>query len=299
MSIVTRSDQRARRRIAHVSAFGLQLGSPFLLDRMKAMSTVTGAWSNMRLTAAWVGPCLRLRRTDGEVADIYFDNNGRLSMTSMARAISGQGPAIPLSGFHLGKPCYLALHFDQSGRGQHLVPPSNAAQPIVLDAHGFITNDGSPPLVAFDGVDDLIELPIVRTHPFTLAWAGSTPDRASAGQPFIIDGRIAGRPTLSGAALLSAARLMYAGIGLGDRADERGRHRTFVARFASRRSQLVVGSTLVSTGDAGEEPTMSMLLGLSAGGAFSNTSYHTIINLAGAGIDPVALGTAMSTAPFL
>lgn len=294
MTVSIKSNVRAKRRLA-VLGFSPEATSDLILDRMK-INHLRVVLSTYKLTGATALPCMFIRRSsDNAIAAVGFDSRGVLSLDSPVTATDGSGEPFPLSGFALGSDCFVVQHFDQSGMNNHAIPPSVAAQPKIVSAGSLIKNDGSGPLVAFDGIDDQMVLPFLRTHPHNLLWSGSAPNKASAGLPFILDGSKAGQPTDNAAAVLTfpGSRQMFAGAAVGDGTNDQGRYRTYGCKFAGSRSEMSVDGVVIATGDTRTRPATDLLIGVSAGGAYSNTSYSTIIASLGLQFDSVGLAQAL------
>jgi hypothetical protein len=270
---------------------GQDLGLPparYFADRMIPADRMLGL-SLLRLTGAYSGPCIRIRRAgDNAQCDVRFNEKGVFAADSTVVAINGGTDAIPLAGFALGQDCFMVRHFNQFQKNLDAVPPTTAAQPKVLDAGNLIRNGTGAPVVAFDGVDDFFDIDFMRVHPYALAYVGSTPDRASAGVPFVFDSRRSGVPGQSAGTLIAAPglRQIFAGGALGDAVNNAGSNQTYVCNFNARFSSFYGRGGLIAAGntagggggDNGPWPVTTLRVGRSADGvAFSNTSYSTLI----------------------
>lgn len=107
------------------SLFGLEPTPP--LDRLAAATRAgcRGAFSIVRQSMAYAGPTVTLRRSsDNAAADFYANSNGQLGT-----ALNGGGTA--LASWLGAATAYVAVWYDQSGKGNHATQAAIAAQPVL------------------------------------------------------------------------------------------------------------------------------------------------------------------------
>jgi len=299
MSKIDKSNIGSRISFGPISRFGVTLDNLRLLDRL-VPENLSFAIGFALMRANYTGPCMRIRRVaDNVQADVYFNASGKMAMDSRTRAVSN-GATNTLGNFANGGNCTVVEHYDQGPYAIRVQPMPDDQQPLVISNGAFITNDGSPPLVAYDGSSNYTEYRYIRTRPGSLIIQGSQPGIASGGgQPRTIDGAVSGYTQFSAAAIFPAldgtAPAMFAGLALkqSGNSDQRNRYRIFEAQFNSTQSALFQDGVRIALGDAGADPAMNLMLGKHTDGGYSNTSYSSVISTREIAHDPLALANAL------
>lgn len=119
------------------------LGRPFplLVDRLSAAPTA--AFATFRLTWAYIGPCIRVRRSsDNQEADI--GSAGASLDTASLLSFCGAGDG------------FITKWYDQSGNARHLSQATALNQPQIVTAGSLIATINGLPSVQFDGTNDLL-----------------------------------------------------------------------------------------------------------------------------------------------
>lgn len=111
----------------------------YMLDEIT--NTAYQAYSMRRVAAAYDGPALTVRRSsDSTTLDVGFGSDDLLDEAALL-AFAGAGDA------------FVATWYDQSGNNRHMVSPSNAQQPPIVQAGVVHTILGRPALL-FAGTAD-------------------------------------------------------------------------------------------------------------------------------------------------
>lgn len=114
------------------------------------------AYSVRKLSKDYSGFAMKVRRTDNEEADVAFDDNGRVSGSSMIANPSGGVSVTDLDTF-VGSGgtdhAFVTLWYDQSGEGSNADDADVDYQPKLYNAGSLITVN-SRAAVLFDGTDD-------------------------------------------------------------------------------------------------------------------------------------------------
>jgi hypothetical protein len=106
------------------------------------------AYSVRKLTGAYSGSAIRVRRSsDNTETDIGFTALGNLDTTS-------------LSSFCSGTNGFVTTWYDQSGNAKNATQTTAGKQPQIVSSGSVITDNGKPTL-QFDGVDDVMNSPVV------------------------------------------------------------------------------------------------------------------------------------------
>lgn len=113
---------------------------PLLLD---AYPSAAAAYSVRKLTSAYTGSAIRVRRTDLTESDIGFTASGNLDTTAL---LSFVGTGVLDNGF-------VTTWYDQSGNARNATETTALNQPQIVSS-GAVINVNSKPALSFDGTND-------------------------------------------------------------------------------------------------------------------------------------------------
>ncbi len=168
-----------------------------LLDKYPGSAA---AYSLRKLSAKYSGPAIKIRRaSDSLEADVFFDNNGNISLESIVANVSEtttgkpQGSAtfsLPVStlGEFVGNikyssagvtDAFVVVWYDQSSNGNDAQQLNAASQPKVVNA-GFIVLEGKEPAVEFDGSNYFLESGAVTASSQPITVISTTTPQATA-----------------------------------------------------------------------------------------------------------------------
>ena len=116
-----------------------------------------GAYSLRRLTGAYFGSAIRVRRTDLAESDIGFTALGDLDTTALL-AFTGTGALD--NGF-------ITTWYDQSGNAINATQTTALNQPQIVSAGSVITNSGKPCL-QFDNTNDSLITTLTINRPYSI-----------------------------------------------------------------------------------------------------------------------------------
>ncbi len=119
------------------------LGRPFplLIDRLSAAPTA--AFATFRLTWAYAGACIRVRRSSDNVEqDIGFVGSALDTAALLSFCGAGDG--------------FVAKWYDQSGNARHLAQANAGLQPRIVSAGALITTINGLPSVQFNGANNYL-----------------------------------------------------------------------------------------------------------------------------------------------
>ncbi|WP_421696428.1 arabinofuranosidase catalytic domain-containing protein [Aestuariivirga sp.] len=124
---------------------------------LDGLTSSAAAYSTRRLSAAYSGPLLRVRRaSDNTEQDIPFTIGGDLSQTALA-------------GFCGSSSCFVRSWYDQSGNGLNAVQVSSGSQPRLVNG-GAVELLGTRPAVRFASSQQLgAASPLANSNEFTIA----------------------------------------------------------------------------------------------------------------------------------
>ena len=110
------------------------------------------AYSLRRLSSAYTGPVLRIRRSsDNELRDVYFDGNGVLSLNSQVSAAGGgAATATTLQTWIGSNSGTVAIWYDQSGNTRNIFNGTAALQPTIIVSGALRVNSTGRPRVEFN-----------------------------------------------------------------------------------------------------------------------------------------------------
>lgn len=119
---------------------------------LTAATPSAGAYSVRRLSTAYTGPAMRVRRSsDNELRDVYFDGTGVVSLSSqVSNAGGGAATATTLTTWIGSNSGTVNIWYDQSGNGRNATQGTAAAQPRIVNA-GLVDSQNSQPAVVFSG----------------------------------------------------------------------------------------------------------------------------------------------------
>jgi hypothetical protein len=114
----------------------------FLLD---IYTGAIGAWSLIKLRTAYIGNCIKVRRSsDNTSLDIGFINDYLDTASLLSFVGVGDG--------------FVSIWYDQSGNGYNFEQPTLDYQPKIVNAGSLLTKN-SKPTVVFDGLSDYMSIP--------------------------------------------------------------------------------------------------------------------------------------------
>ena len=146
------------------NALGKTLGAAFrsLLD---SFSGASAAYSLRRLSYAYSGHAVRIRRVSDDVeVDVGF-NGGSVSTSSPITNVSGDGgdtSATTLGEFITeggNQDATVTTWYDQSGNSRNAPQSTIAEQPTIASSGVLETDANGKPTLLFDGTDDDLDLP--------------------------------------------------------------------------------------------------------------------------------------------
>lgn len=109
------------------------------LAGLTASSPASVAYSVRKLSSAYSGPLIRVRRSsDNATLDIGFTGSGHLDTNALKTFVGGSNGLI-------------ATWYDQSGNNSHLTQATNGNQPIIV-AGGVVQRENNRPFIRFWGV---------------------------------------------------------------------------------------------------------------------------------------------------
>ncbi len=110
---------------------------------LSASSQAAGAFSLRRLSTAYTGSAVQVRRSsDNTLQDIGFTGSGTLDQSALL-AFTGSGSG------------YIAVWYDQSGYGRDAVQASASAQPRIVNS-GVVDKKNGKPSVVFSGSQTML-----------------------------------------------------------------------------------------------------------------------------------------------
>jgi hypothetical protein len=121
------------------------------------LSSLWGAYSLGQLNTSYVGPAIRVRRSNDDAEDDIDFVAGVLDTAGLATFVGAND-------------AFITTWYDQSGGGHHLAQATAGAQPRIVD--GGVLDAG----VVFDGTSDILVSPNTGTpNAFTVYLKGSAP----------------------------------------------------------------------------------------------------------------------------
>ena len=126
-----------------------------LIGLLDIYPNAAAAYSLRKLTRAYSGSAIRVRRTNLDEMDIGFTAGGELD-TAALLAFTGTGALD--NGF-------VTKWYDQSGNGYNATQATAINQPQIVSSGSVILENGKPAL-DFDGIDDFLNLNITMANNF-------------------------------------------------------------------------------------------------------------------------------------
>ena len=108
----------------------------------KLLDNYTGAaaaYSVRKLRANYTGPCIEVRRGDGQLQDIGFDANGNLDTAAIKSFCDADTGGTPTAGT-------VRTWYDQSGNSNDATQSTAASQPQIYNGTAVLTKNGQPAL---------------------------------------------------------------------------------------------------------------------------------------------------------
>lgn len=138
--------------------------APLLLD---TYAGAVGAYSMRKLTNAYGGPALRVRRSnDNAEQDIGFDSSNVLNESALTTFVGAN------SG-------YVTKWYDQSGSGKDMTQTTTGSQPRIVNA-GTVDTKSSKPCIYFDGSNDFLASTLSSVTNFSIVGASHVTGTADA-----------------------------------------------------------------------------------------------------------------------
>lgn len=129
------------------------IGSQEVFDLLlDVYPNAAAAYSLRKLTGAYTGSAIRVRRTDLQELDIGFTAAGNLDTTALL-AFTGTGALD--NGF-------ITTWYDQSGNGYNATQSTAIFQPQIVSSGSVLVKNGKP-TAQFDGTNDFVNLTSITT----------------------------------------------------------------------------------------------------------------------------------------